>query len=168
MLKTTPRRANSRLHSMHGFMEQFPENGCHWRRYLKGHIHRPSTQGLRENFGLLFSRRHLFPNKRLSASYFRSTCIFIQPTLCAGDCLWALRFHQCLFQAEWKKKIAQDENIEYVQPRMWDAPSCYRADIWFLPLWKCHLAWQSSLCLSLIAASCFSVVHEMMVCLNKL
>lgn len=109
-----------------------PENCCPWEKVLKGHAHHPRTQGQQENFGLLFSRRHLFPNKGLSASYFRSTCIFIQLTLCVGDCLWALRFYQCLFKAGWK--IAQDAN------RMWDTASSSRAAIWFLPLWNCHLS----------------------------
>ena len=151
-----------------------PENCCHGERTLKGPRSSPRTQGLRANLGLLFSQRHLFPNKGLSAGYFRSTCIFTQPALCAGDCLWALRFyHQCLFKAEWK--IAPDENIGYFQPRMWDASFSYRAEIWFLPLFlslslslKLPPVLQSLLCLSLISAIFLLAVHKIIVHLNKL
>lgn len=126
----------------------------------------PRTQGPRENSRLLLSWKHLFPNTgHLPAVLKAHTYLFIQPALCAGDCLWIPFFFQRLFRAEWK--ITQDENR--ASPAKNGSCSFLLQDEYFVSLSlsyskaTCHL---SLVCPSLTGAIFLVEVYRIIVCSN--
>lgn len=135
MLNPTRGRANSDCTLCTDLLSNLgshpPENCCHWEKVLKGPCSSPRNTGTAGKFRVAIFNGDICFQTKGSLPAILEALAYLFSQLCAGDCLWALRFYQCLFKAEWN--TAQDGNIEYFQPRMWDASFSYSAGIWFLP-----------------------------------